>query len=197
MAMLSKFFVWRPGLMRDGFCKLNGLQNVPKTFKLLNGDSRAADWPDNASAAMSPNFPKDIGLLDTIYGAGFLVLSPRTKQLVDEENLRNLEWLPVSIVDHKGRTVPESYSILNPREFVDCIDAVASQARFNPLKPTQLNGCVQLVLREDAIPADVYVFRPSTWPQIVIIRRELGDKMVAAGLTGLDLREPAEYDGLT
>jgi hypothetical protein len=194
---MSGYLVWRPGTMIDGICKLKGLTGVPKSIQINNGVSRLEGWPAEAAAAMDPNFPKDLGLADSLDGANFVVISGKAKQLIEQESAGKIEFLPMKIINHKGRVASEDYFVVNPLDIVDCIDKDASSVKLNPLNKIMISTCAQLVLKEDVIPAELKVFRTKFWSGMILIRRDLAQKMEQAGLTCMNFIEPAKYDGLT
>lgn len=194
--MSSTFLVWRPGSYEDGICVLQGTEGVENSFEIKEGVSRLAGWPTDASAPMDKSFPKDIGLADSLIGCIHVVISKRVRAFLEGEAVENVEFLPITIVNHKGRIASKDYFILNPLQSVDCIDMGASQAEKDSLDPGMIQGVNQLVLREDAVPKDAMVFRTKYWPGKILIRRDLADRMNEAGLTGLYFIEPAEYTGV-
>jgi hypothetical protein len=194
--MSSNLLLWRPGEIKQGVCKLKGLSGVEDDFELDEGISRLDGWRDDASSAMSPRYPKDLGLADSLYGAGYLVVSAAVRKLLEEAAVARVEYLPLRIINHKGKVASADYCIVNPLAVVDCIDATASVVKENPLDPGNYSGCKQLVLRETEVPAELAVFRCLHWPAVIVVRKSLADRMTAAGLTGLHLMEPAAYTGL-
>ena len=193
---MTNLLVWRPGQIKNGICKLRGLNGVENDFELDEGISRVEGWPDDASSAMSPRYPKDIGLADSLYGAGFLVASAAVRKLLDDASVARVEYLPLRIINHKGRVASADYFIVNPLAVVDCIDAAASVVKENPLDPGSYSGCKQLVLRDSEVPPELAVFRCLHWPAVIVVRKSLADQMTAAGLTGLHFMEPLTYTGL-
>jgi hypothetical protein len=175
---------------------LHGLSGVSDDFEIHDGVSRLKGWPDDASAPMHPRYPKDLGLADSLMCGEFVVISAKTKDFVENEAMGKIEFLPIKIVNHKGRVGPEPYFVINPLEIVDCMDKDASVAEFNSTDEGFISGCEQLVLKEDAIPQELKVFRLGLWSGMILIRREVAEKMTTAGLTGLNFIEPAEYNGL-
>jgi len=194
---MSGYLVWRPGTMIDGICKLKGLSGVPKAFQIDMGVARSEGWPAEASAAMDPDFPKDLGLADSLDGANFVVISGKVKQLLQQEAPGKIEFLPIKIINHKGRVASDDYFVLNPLETVDCIDKEASSVELDSLNKDMIDMCAQLVLKEDVIPPELKVFRTKYWRGRILIRRDLAQKMEQAGLTCLNFIEPEEYTGMS
>jgi hypothetical protein len=196
--MSSSFLVWDQGLYKDGVCKLGSLKGVPDTFEIHDGVSRLAGWPADASAPMHPRFPKDIGFADCLRGTGFLVISAKARQVLEGAGVgkpEKIEYLPVKIINHKGRVEQVEYFIANPLDIVDCIDVEASVVKMDPINKSTITSAERLVLREQAIPPELKVFRLGKWPCTVIVQSKLADTMKAAGLTLLNFRDPLVYTG--
>jgi hypothetical protein len=193
---MNGYLVWRPGTKKDGICKLKGLTGVPKSFQIDNGVSRLQGWPPEAAAAMNPDFPKDLGLADSLDGANFLVISGKAKQLIEQETAGKIEFLPMKIINHKGRLASDDYFVVNPLDIVDCIDKDASSVELDSLNTEMIDGCAQLVLKEDVIPQELKIFRTKFWRGMILIRRELAQKMEKAGLTCMSFTEPTKYTGM-
>jgi hypothetical protein len=188
--------VWRPGIRRDGDCRLRKL-HVDDSWKLLYGVSRAGDWPDDASVAMDPEVPKDVALSDSPSGAGVVIVSARVKKVLDELGLTQCELLPVSLINHRGRIASRDYFVVNPLRVCDCIDLQASGTEWNPVDKTALTGVTSLALDRGAIAAGFDIFRPRHWPMKILLRRDLADRLAGEGFSAMNFIEPASYTGLT
>lgn len=191
---MSGFLVWERGVAKDGIAKLGGLRGVEDSFEIDDGVSRANGWPDDASFEMSKMFPKDLGLADSMSSDELMVTSLALKEAVAIEG-DTIEWLPVKLINHKGRMAPEQYFVMNPLRVVDCVDAKASNARYNPINEQYIDECDRLVLREDAIPEGLDVLRIQFIAGGILIRKSLAEKLTKANLTGLRFTEPSSYKG--
>ena len=144
---------------------------------------------------MKKRFPKDVALADSLATPGLVLLSGAVKQALEAEGVKNVEWLPVKIINHKGRVASEDYFILNPLERIACVDAAASGAKFDPSHEGAISTCDKLVLREDVVPADLGLFRAKEMSGLILVRRALAEKLVAAAFSGLQLVEPDKFKG--
>ncbi|EYF06841.1 imm11 family protein [Chondromyces apiculatus] len=190
------FLLWRPGRSTDGICKILEIEGVEKSFELAEGVSRATGWPDDAQCQMDPNRPKDIALADSLLGAKLVVVSAKVKRALDDAHSKNVEFLPIKIINHKGRVASDEYFVLNPLEICDCIDVQQSNVEWNDLDPEAICACDALILKESAVPESLSVFRLKHWKNLIVIRRSLAESMLSQGLTGLNFLEPEEYMGL-
>ena len=95
--------------------------------------------------------------------------------------------------NHKGRFVQGGYFVMNSLDVIDAIDVGASAGEFNPIAPTQLMSVEQIVLK--VLPDRPVMFRPANWTRLIIVRRDVAEKLLAAGMTGLIFTELEDYMG--
>lgn len=189
------FYIWIGGY-KEGFCVINR-PDVNGLRKLKKGVSLISDFPDDAACVMNPEFPKDIQLADYLYGAGIPVISLRLKEILEKEVLDNrVEYLPLRIINHKGRVASHDYFIVNPMDVCDCIDIDKSGVRWNQITSNLISGCNGLVLKNEAIPEGYKLFRLKYWGSKVLVRSGLVETLNAADLTGLDFRNTEGYTGI-
>jgi len=193
--MSDEFFIWEDDY-EEGYCVIKPPVGIEKAYQLGEGKPRSADWPADARCEMDPDFPKDIQLADSLYGAGLRVASGKLKEFIQREQADHIEYLPLTIINHKGRIASKDYFILNPIGAVDCIDTQQSNVEWNPIDPELIDECDQLVIEGDQVPADRFVFRPKFLPSLILIRKVLAEKMKAQPFTGIFLKSPSEYIGL-
>jgi hypothetical protein len=189
------FLLWRSQL-REGFCVIKS-PAIEHIWELDDGISRISDFPADASCRMDPKFPRDIQLSDNLYGADVPVISRKLKEILEKEVLHNkVEYLPVRIINHKGRVASKDYFILHPLDVCDCIDVEKSGVLWNQITSDLISGCSSLVLKDEAIPDEYKLFRLKYWGYNILVRRDLVDTLNTAGLTDLVFRETAGYTGL-
>lgn len=194
--MSSDFLIWSRQYT-EGFCRMYAPEGVGKPFDISFGRPVLARWPRDVSCRMDPDFPKDIALSDSLYhkGPGAPLISGRLYAFLREAGQANVEFLPVTLINHKGRVAADDYGYYHPVGTIDCVDLNASGAVFEDGEE-DFDSCQRLVLDASAVPADIQVFRPRYQPRLVLLRRALGQAMQDAGFTGLWLREPDSYTGL-
>lgn len=181
--------------MRNGICKLTHLDGVYDAFEIDEGTPRSHRWPDDVVTRMDPQFPHDAGLADSLFGAGFLILSGKARQEMRAAMISDVEFLPVRILDHRGRMASSDYSLANPLKICDCLDEKASRSRRCQRDPVVITACESLVLKEKKIPGHLHVFRLEHWRKVILIRRSLADRLIHAGVTDLAFVEPQAYRG--
>lgn len=189
------YFLWR-NETQDGYCTIRAPE-VDRIWELSKGISRVGDLGDGIECKMDPRRPKDVGLADNVRGAGFPVVSRALKQSLERDLTHNrVEFIPVRLVNHKGRVASDQYYVLNPLDIVDCIDLEESGVEWNRISPSSISYCKALVLKEEAIPEGFTVFRLKRWENNILARADVVSDLQSSNLTGLVFRPAAGYNGL-
>ena len=179
-----------------GHCTLNPTR-VPKPRDLNNGLSVASTFPSDVSYRMSDRFPDDLLLSDNFKVAAQVLVSEALQlRLVSALPEHRLEFLPVSIINHKGRVASDRYFILHPLDVVDCIDIKKSKVSWNPLNKTEVMSSKGLVIDENAVPENLRMFRPRHWGGYIMLRPSLADELGEAGFSGLRFIPATGFTGI-
>lgn len=189
-----QYFRWAK-LHEDGFC-------VVKTPNISSAELMAAIPQYNKHRTdivcnMSPNFPDEIKLADNLYGGSATIISLKLKQALERVVTSNqVEYLPVSIINHKERVASTDYFILHPLDMCDCIDYDKSGIEWNPIKSDFIVRCAGLVLRKDDIPNDYTLFRLKHWGSVIILRGDIAEMLQQENMTGLRFPDVEGYTGI-
>lgn len=176
-----------------GVCVLGALRNVDADYQLLRGISRKDGFPPDAFFDMNNDF--GIKLQDVLKNSkNLLVISESMRDFFVREGLKDNEILPVAIRDPKGRPVKNPYFILHQVVLQDCIDLGRTVADRNPINPDIFIDVEQIFIEEDRIDPEVSIFRPRYHPLMLIVRRDLAERISAAGFTGIGFGEIEQYD---
>jgi hypothetical protein len=189
------FLLWKSKYL-EGFCVVTAPAGIDKVYELNQGVSRADGFPADAACEMNSDFPKDIQLSDNLYGAGFAVVSNRLKEELEQQRVNNVEFLPIKIINHKGRIAAKDYFIVNPLDVCDCIDIDKSGVKWNSIAPDKISRCQSLVLRPDQVPPEFQIFRLKFWPNLIAVRSALADRLTSAGFSGLCFRNTETFKGI-
>jgi len=177
-----------------GACRLQTLEGDDRDYELFDGISRAADFPSDARFSMNDDFPDDIRTEDFIYNlSSVLVVSERTREVLGAIGLKNNEFLPVAIINHKGRKEKGSFYVLHQVELQDCIDFERTICTRNAIDPDLLSTIERLVLDERRINQVVPIFRMKYFPYAPMFREDIIEKIRSAGLKGIKFTEAARF----
>ncbi len=175
---------------------LGALQNVPDDHQLGFGISRFAGFPSNAELRMNPRYPKQLALGDSYSNlADHFIASARLAELVRAHTPRDLELLPVTLIDHKGRPVTSPHVIIHPLRTVDAIDRDRSDFELNAIDPTFISDAPHIELDPALLPVDVGVCRVTLIKRRILVSPALVRAIDEAGMTGVDWLDVADYHG--
>ncbi|KFA94395.1 imm11 family protein [Archangium violaceum] len=191
MSKLPLIWEWDVG---ESFCVLTSLQNVEDEYELAKGVPRAKGFPANACFHMDPKFKKFVALADNISNLGrIIVVSKPLKELIESWKPREVEYLQVSIINHKKKVASDEYFIVNPLRVVDCIDKDKSDITWNKIDSEKISACEQLVLKPRAINSEFPLFRLRHFEHAVMVDRKLAQAILDEGFTGARFEEVDEF----
>jgi hypothetical protein len=191
--MSENFVIWRyqPQPFAAILGKITGLERL---FRLNNFTPLAEGFPDDVRLHFHPDFPTDLQLLDNMRNTdNIAVVSARLKQAIQDRTTSGVEYLPVSLVDHKGRTASDQYFIIHPVDPIDGVDRDESVFEESRLHPGRFEFFDKLVLDEQRIPPDRQLFGLEGFGDIMLVRRELATALDEQGFTGLGWQSIDEY----
>jgi hypothetical protein len=190
---MTDYLVWEAH-WKDGWCRLGDLENVDESYRLLYGESYAKEFPAKARFKMDPDFPNDTLLADCLLNLlGELVVSQPVVELLQREKLPKVEYLPVKVLDHRGRSVGQPYSIVHPVSPVDCLDIKACEPTWSASDPEDILFLKHLVIDAKRVEPKRRLFRCASHATPKIIHRSLAKALTAAKLTGLKFLELKDY----
>ncbi len=127
-------------------------------------------------------------------------VSSRCRSLLDEHHVR-ASYRAVKILDRLGQLISPDHWLFDPLDEVDCLDIEASEvSRYGPgggvrvdrlarredfAPGDQIAGAKRIVIREDAIPEGLHVFRLVFHHPCILISRALAERLVSE-LTGIE-----------
>lgn len=173
------------------FCLADGVPaevNV-KSYHLSDGIPIMDIFPNNAQIFMRENYgtvPSDfIGNTDSIFLASY-----KLKELIEENNKYQIEYLPVSIIDHQNKVASEDYFIINPIGSFDCLDIEASNIKwFKDKVGGRVIKIYKYVLSQSKIADLPHLFRVKERPSAYVISEELLKQIRNEELTNINVEE--------
>lgn len=154
------------------------------------------DWfPSPAMFPMDPEYPRARKLYALQANTlGLLVISKELKATLDEVGCDNLEYLPISITNHRGKLASADYFVVNILQQVDAMDRERSVYKNNALIPSRVNVLEKLVLLEDRIPPHLRLFLLTNAPRFPIITETLKKAIEKKKLDGMLFVPVEEFD---
>lgn len=193
MSRMDDYLVWTDEPVPHG-CRLTLLEGFEDSWLLNKGHPCTADWPDDVAFRMDPSQPHDMVLGDNLENNFLLlVVSERLSEFIAARQPREVEVLPVTILDHRGRATKTRYRLVNPTRPVDCLDLERSGAERSELDPSSINAVSRLVLDEARLDRERLLFRPLGFYDVTLVRRDLAEAMRAEGFTGVRWIEVGDY----
>jgi hypothetical protein len=175
-------------------CVLKDFTGFDATNTLFHGIPLAKAFPPGAAFHMDPDFPNDLLLTDNLLNTdACMVVSSRLADALKMQGVEHLEYLPVRIIDHKGKVASKDYFVLNSLELVDCIDREKSKFTENAIVPGRISRFEKLVIDESRIPADRPLFRMKDFARIALATKALANALNREKFAGLGWLPISEY----
>jgi hypothetical protein len=173
----------------------SSIQNYDDDFQLSECVSLKATFPAEAEVRMDPDYPSDIELVESLYaGRAELIVNAAVCQLFERAGVRNIELLPIKVINHKKKPVKDAYFVVNILSQVDCIDLAKSAGiEWNSIDPTMMDSIQTMVLDAGRLPADLKLFRPAKMSYLMLIQRGLAEQIQAAGMRGFSFTEIEDF----
>jgi hypothetical protein len=187
MTQPANYVAWGTSPL-GGLATLLPIENVSDAYELSEGISRADGFPPDAAYRMNPSFPRDVVVPDAVQsrgGGGIPIVSPRLRELIESFYPPDIEYLSITIYDHKGRVASDEHAIANSYHVVDCLDHDAMGIVWNPLDPMAIMTCERVALDPDALDGTPALFRAKNLEKRVLVRRDLADAIGEAGMSGV------------
>ncbi|WP_141617125.1 DUF1629 domain-containing protein [Myxococcus sp. AB036A] len=113
------------------------------------------------------------------------MVSDKLKSLLEKEAGVEIEFLPFSLYNHKGRVAAEACFIANVIGTHECVDAAKTRGEKSIISPGQFEALSQLTLDSAKVPSDAKLFRVNVFPRALIIRDDLRATLEREGITGI------------
>ena len=179
----------------DRYVYLTCEPDVDNWDEINEGLSLIENWPDGLTMQYSDDNPEGVLLTDHITNTvSWLIVSEKFKRSLERLDLDYLEFLPIGLLDHKGRAKKEPYWIVNftklfpavNREKSVCEDTIGGTLGFFE----------KLVLTDEIEKNGPPMFCVKEQPRLFLFRQDYKDKIEKLGLTGFRLVPTDEYKTL-
>lgn len=190
---MPQVLIWDSKVVPDA-CVLDTLVGVEDMWELLDGIPRASTFPTDANYTMHPDFPYNTLLTDNLINRDLLiVVSARLKAFLEARVLEKVEYLPVTIMNHKNRPASRDYFIVHPVYPLDCLQLEHCEPKWSEIDTEAIERLKRLVIDESKLDPKRALFRPKSFYRVTLVRHELADAIDGAGFTGISWKDPARY----
>jgi hypothetical protein len=160
-------------------------------WQATEGEVASTSFPDGVELRMSARAGGK-AVRDVVRNTlGMVILSARARAVLDTVARAPMEYLPLVIIDHKGRRSAQPTFIANVLGRVDCVDLSASAFEESSMRAGEFFSLSKLVLDPKRIDPQRNLFRIAQWPRLILVSDEVASALTAADLSGLDLIDPA------
>lgn len=180
-----EYRIWRHKLL-PAVCQLDEFEGFEDVTLFEDGISLSDGFPSNVTMRMSDRFPDDVLLADNLANTnGVVVISQAMRAFLEKENVPHVEYLPLTILDHRRRVASKEYFILNPVGLVDCLDVERCQPEWSVFDDGRIDHLKFFALEPSRIDEPRVLFRPRYFTKVVLIREDLAARISEQGLTGV------------
>jgi len=194
-----KYWVLKLNSGDDGVFLSSLPENGPKDYEYSKGKSLVARHPEAQESAMyyDPDRAEAIVLKDFVENlSDVIVCNHNVRSVLDGLEIKNVEYLPVWLMDHKNAVSSKDYMIANVLGSLDVIDMENSDYEMGVIIEDQIDDIDELVVDYDSMPEDARIFRASKKLDLVFIRDDVKQAFEKAGLQGYLAHEADGWDGL-
>lgn len=175
---------------------LTDLTGIDFRVELSRGISHAHDFPDDATIKMSDDYPTNNFLPDSVTStANITIISKKLKDFLESREIPDVEYFPITILDHRNNPVEAIYFIANPINNIDCLDIDACSPRWCEFDSEWMRKVKKLAIIPEKVPSERELFRPRHYDGNPIINKTLADALEKEGFTGIGLAPVSEFKG--
>jgi len=191
--MSNKLVIWDSASVPNAVV-LGDNSEFENPWELRKGVSRINNWPADFHYKMNPDFPHDTLLVDNLINThSTVVVSPKLRAFLEARGVKKVEYLPVTILDHRGRPASQEYCIVHPIDPVDCLDLAASQPHFSAIDKTTIQRVKKLVVDEARLDPEREFFRAKGFGSVTFATRALAEAVSQAKFVGVRWKELASH----
>jgi hypothetical protein len=180
------------GALIDGYPK-----SKIKNYRYAEGEPLTKEFPKKATVSFSKKWPDRRKLYDFLDNTcDLLIVSSRVRGLLEQLEAKALEFLPLTVLDHKDKPVAEPYFILNPLGGQDIIDMEKSKVVMNTLNPGQIAHINKLVPQPEKVEPGAKLFRASRALRVFFVDADVREAFRKNKVTGYYLFKAKGWNGL-
>ncbi|MFC1611556.1 Imm43 family immunity protein [Myxococcota bacterium] len=172
---------------------LNGFKG-----ELDKGGSLAKRWPSTAWFNLDPEYYKHgcRQLGDNIPNPTMVIVaSPKLAEFLQSQGVKDVEYLPVKLKDHrKKRVLSKDYRIVHVKTVLDAVDMKHSKGVvWNTLNPKQVHAIERLVLTRTKRDHQFFRLATDGLRHLVFVRHDLAAKLEDTDVVGLRFWKVSDF----
>ncbi len=182
---MNSYSVWAP-VWDETHVRIEGRPaEIKRKYQLLQGVERLETWPEHVPLRFSPHRPEGLFLPDTVNNAfGWHLVSGACKAVLEAVPIEDVEYLPVTILNHRDRVASDDYWILNLLHLTPAVDREASEFDVDAADDSKISKFDRLVVTGAVWESGPALLRLEERPRLVLVRDDVVAQLDAAGLTG-------------
>ncbi|MFP2907954.1 imm11 family protein [Pyxidicoccus sp. 3LFB2] len=177
------------------------IQNLPpdgpEAHTLDRGEPAAALFPPEPTVRFSEDYPKRRKVCDfmsTIFSSH--IVSAKVKHILEAQGAKNCEFIPLTLLDHKGKVASKEHFLLQVLGHVEAVDMERSNVVMNSILKDRIGNFKHMVLDRKAIPPDAVIFRLSRKRDEFLVNQATYEALTKEGVTGLKCFKADGWNGL-
>jgi hypothetical protein len=191
--MSGDFLIWSDKAER-GAAVLRDFRGFEDTHSFRGSKPLADVFPPDAAFHMDPEAPHDLVLPDNVRNTALVTLvSRRLREAMTDFGVKDIEYLPVKVFNHKNRLASDSHVIARTLDLVDAIDRDKSVFEPHPFLEGRLDAVDRLVVDPARVPKHKSVFRLDGYPDLLLVTPAIAQALDRGGFTGLEWLPLDEY----
>jgi hypothetical protein len=191
--MATNYLMWIAAT-GPGYCTVTRIQNYDASWDLIRGRSLQGKLTGAAQYVMSPREPRAIKLADCIENSdGTIIASKRVADFLRSKEIRGVEYVPVSIINHKGRVATDDYWMVNILAIQDCLDLAQCKPTYNAINAVEIDTVEKFVLEEAKLDPAFALFRCKNFYDHIVVAPQLAAELEQQAFNGLWFRPISKY----
>lgn len=167
----------------DEYCAIYDFPDNMEDIEMPSDGSRMNGLYEPQTFRMADEVP-GLVIPDVINNAlGYLMVSPPVQALLSSRATAEIEYLPFTILNHKGRPSGNGY-IVNVIGTVSCVDIEKTEGLPDPVNEGWLMSLDVLHLDQEQADRAPNIFRIDVMPRVIVIRDDLRAALQDHGVTG-------------
>jgi hypothetical protein len=162
-------------------------------WRLLEGEPMGSLFPVDAKVFMDKAHPgmrlRSVVGNRHVYFIGSLAL----KNIIEQHCKSGIEFLPLSVYDHRKRLASRDYFVIHPLGTYDCLDEKASKLKVDSDGEVVSKG--ELILDRGKVTDAPELFRIAKCPAEIVLGERLINAITAADLTNVTVTPMRFSDG--